>query len=64
MNVYLLPPVSGDSELRALSSRVAATARLTAFSASIATTTGAAPLVETATIAVAGLNPLLVATTA
>ena len=39
--MYLLPPVSGDKELRALLSRVAATFRLTSFSASIATTTGA-----------------------
>ena len=62
--MYLLPPVSGDKELRALFSRVAATLRLTAFSASIATTTGAAPLAETVTIAVAVLNPSLAATTA
>ena len=64
MNVYLLPPVSGDKELRAWFSRFAATLRLTSFSASIAIITGAAPLVETDTIEVAGLNPLPVATTA
>ena len=62
--MYLLPPVSGDKELRALFSRVAATFRLTSFSASIATTTGVAPLGETDAIAVAVLNPSLVATTA
>ena len=64
VNVYLLPPVFGDKELRAWFSRVAATLRLTAFSASIGTTTGAAPLAETDTIAVAVLNPGLVATIA
>ena len=51
-------------DVAAWNSRVAATGRLTDCSASIATGTGDAPFAETLTIAVAGLYPCFVATTA